>query len=70
MNVSFPYDHDNPQDCQLLIALTGDAAAIKEKLQSILAEFDRPYGKPCQGTYSQYQITATIKTPVWKGKEY
>lgn len=61
----------NPNPFQLSIAMNGTSKeAMRLKLLEIAKEFETPYGKPCQGTVSQYQVVTKIVTPVWDGKEY
>jgi hypothetical protein len=56
---------------QLNITMTAtNKEAMKRKLQDIVNEFDKPYGKPCQGIHSQYQVETKLVTPIWDGKEY
>jgi hypothetical protein len=51
--------------------MTGtDKKALREKLMDIVKEIDSPYGKPCQGTVSQYHVETKISTPIWDGEEY
>jgi hypothetical protein len=70
MNVTFSDEHDNPKDCQLILALTGSKHAIRDKLREILWEFDSAYGKPCQGRISGFNYYSDIITPVWNGGKY
>ena len=64
MKIEIPYDHENPKDCQLFIAMTGSKEQMKEHLARILKQFDSPYGKPCQGSGVHYQCTTYVSTPV------
>lgn len=45
-------------------------AAMKERLQKILNEFDQPYGKPLQGTTSEFRCETFVKTSIWDGRDY
>ena len=65
LTIEFPNDHDQPQDSQVLIAITGTTPeAIKEQLQDILYDIER-YHKPIQGTSIYHNCTKTVYTPVW-----
>lgn len=71
MYVNFPNDdHDNPEDSQLLVAMTGTPEFIKERLAALLAEMNQPYGKPCQGTGIHHNGTVSVITPLWDKKTY
>lgn len=70
MKIEVPNDHDNPENSQLIIVLTGDKKQIEEKLQGILKNWQNdksPYRKPRQGTEISYKVTTTIITPSWEG---
>ena len=68
MNVSFPNDHENPENSQLLLAITGTPEAIINRLEEILAECKGFYKKPIQGTSSQFHCTSSIIRPIWDKK--
>lgn len=70
MDAKFSNDHDNPKDCQLILALTGSKHAIRDKLREILLQFDSAYGKPCQGQEIGFNYSVDIITPVWNGEKY
>ena len=70
MKVTFPYDHDNPTDSQLLLALTRTPDTIKQQLIEIIRQMERPYGKPLQGTVSGCGYRKTVITPVWNNKPH
>lgn len=44
--------------------------AMKERLQSIINEFDSSYGKPCQGTTCYHDNETKVVTPIWDNREY
>lgn len=64
------FNHNNPKDCQLLMALTGEKEGIRQQLKKIIDEFDDSYGKPKQGITINYNVTTEIITPIWEGKNY
>ena len=70
MTHKFNKDHDNPQDSQLIVALTGSPAFIKEYLQQMIKEVDAVYGKPMQGRISRWNGYADVVTPMWKKTAY
>jgi hypothetical protein len=56
---------------QLNIFMKGtDKAALRQKLVEIIKEFDDDYGKPRQGTISEFNVETRISTPIWDGKEF
>lgn len=65
----FPEDHNNPDDSQVIIAITGTPLYIKEKLIEALEQVNT-YGKPIQGTELSFGGTKTTITPVWNKKPY
>lgn len=69
MTVTFNSDHDNPQDSQVLIALTGSPQYIIEKLEKIIKDC-KEYGKPIQGQIWSSDGNSHIITPVWNKQEY
>ncbi len=69
MTVEFDSHHENPTDSQLLVALTGSPAFIKEALWDLASEISSNYGKPVQGRVGGDGEKHVI-TPVWKGREY
>jgi len=62
-------EHNKPQDCQVLIAMTGDAKSIKLELESILRNIEI-YGKPMQGIIYSNGCTREVITPVWNKHTY
>jgi hypothetical protein len=73
MKIEFEdFDHTTnvTKNCQLFVGLTGTREYIIKRLQSILDDTKSAYGKPFQGIVSEFDGTSTIKTPIWKGKEY
>lgn len=69
MNVVIPNVHENPKNCQLIIAITGDREAIIKSLKYALQQFDE-YKKPPQGTMAQYGSYTTVITPFWNGEPW
>lgn len=71
MDITFnAYEHDECNDSQLILAISGSPEAIKEKLQRIITEMDSSYGKPCQGIMTYFKGTSEVITPIWKGEKY
>lgn len=68
MNVTFGDDHNNPKDCQLILALTGSKHGIRKKLREILWELDSD--KPYQGRVGEFDCSSDIITPVWNGQKF
>ena len=64
------HQHQNPTDCQVLLALTGTKEAIIDELELILRQIQDTYGKPYQGITFRAGITAEVITPVWRSKQY
>lgn len=70
MNVNFPDDlHGNPDNCQLLIAITGDSQAILTSLKEIVQRYEQ-FKKPVQCNLSQYGCYTTVITPRWNKVDY
>ena len=70
MTITFSSYHDNPTDSQLIICMTGDKNEMIDKLKSIIAEIQSDYGKPCQNVTCSYNLTTSIITPIWEGKQF
>lgn len=70
MQVTFNSDHDNPKDCQLIIAVTGSKEYIQSKLYELINECKSSYGKPKQGQIWSSKGIIDIITPMWKEKKY
>lgn len=71
MKIEFnAYEHDNPKDSQLIVAITGTPEYIKERLGSLLLECESSYGKPKQGIITHGKGSIDIITPIWKGQKY
>ncbi len=66
----FCSDHDDPQDSQLIVCLTGTPASIKDRLRRIIEEIDSSYGKPSQIQILSGDGRAEIITPIWNKRTY
>lgn len=66
MNIQTAEEHNNPEDSQLILIITGTPDAIRRKLKEV-SEFGM---KPWQGTSLEHKCTTSIITPVWGGKEF
>lgn len=69
MNVNFSDDHLNPQDSQLIVAITGSPEYIKNELNRLLEDITI-YNKPLQGGRVQYGGVVHVLTPIWNKEEY
>lgn len=69
MTVTFNSDHNDPQDSQVIIALTGSPRYILETLEAIIDNCKR-YGKPIQGQEWSSDGKSHIITPVWNKEQY
>lgn len=69
MNITIPREHENPVDCQLILALTGPQAEIISKLQRIVIDLHNG-AKPRQCTALRTYLTETTITPIWNGTQY
>jgi hypothetical protein len=70
MQITINDDHLDPQDSQVIIALTGSRHAIVERLEKIVAECKASYGKPIQGQVWSADVRSHVITPIWKGERY
>lgn len=66
MNIKTAEEHNNPEDSQLILIITGTPDNIRRKLKEV-SEFGM---KPWQGTSLEYKCTTSIITPIWGGKEF
>jgi len=66
----FDRTHNDPTNCQLILAVTGTKNDIKKSLIKILKDLEE--NKPIQGIYinSSSSSTTEIVTPIWNGKKY
>ena len=65
---ALPVMEDTP--CQTILMCNAQSAKeLKAFLQKTLNDIE-VYGKPIQGTISQYHSTTFVCTPKWNGKEY
>jgi hypothetical protein len=69
MTQTFPDDHYDPHDCQVILAITGTKEGIKQRLLEIVKNLDKD-GKPIQGNISNFWTVSTVITPVWNGEKY
>lgn len=69
MNVEIPKYHENPEDSQLLICLTGSTQQILDKLNQISKEIVL-HGKPAQGNIASGNLETYIRTPIWNKRKY
>ena len=70
VNIEFDWTHNNPKDCQLFLALTGNREGIIEQLKNLIKECESSYGKPCQGRHGYFNCSVDVITPLWDGKKY
>jgi hypothetical protein len=68
--IEFDRCHNNPTDCQLLVAITGKREAIIQALKKLIDECESSYRKPYQGTTLCYEHNISVATPIWEGKPY
>ncbi len=67
--LTFHEDHDNPKDCQLILAVTGNRKFIEKSLKEIVGRMAIG-DKPTQGSFYHTAGTIDVITPVWNGKKY
>lgn len=70
MQFEFNDLHDNANDSQLIVAITGTPEYIIGRLQRMLDECKERYGKPIQGHTIGDGGNLSVTTPIWKGKTY
>lgn len=63
-------EHEEPECCQLLLAVTGTKTGIIKACERIIAECQDNYGKPRQGINSNQFGTVEIITPFWDGSKF
>jgi hypothetical protein len=71
MNIEFNENHDNPNNSQLVMCLTGNPQFILEKLEEIVEQIKngpdkKPVQSQIQGSYGHTHVI----TPIWKHEKY
>lgn len=72
MTIEFNSDHDNPDDCQLIICITGTAQGIADAVKDMQIGYNswpKDY-KPVQDTVVGHSASRSVITPIWKGQKY
>jgi len=63
------FKKNDPYQLHIVIH-TQDKAAMLDHMEKIMAELKSSYGKPNQGTYTQYHGVRSVVTPIWASGEY
>ena len=71
MIIEYNNDFKKTDPFQLRIIIhTQDKATMLDHMEKIMAELKSIYGKPNQGTYTQYYGVRNVVTPIWASGEY